>query len=372
LCYQNKGNKLRLPRIHDKAKQLSINAATRLNAWNLWPSGNKYPDSFHKILRLAAMNGLPDSSPTSTKYISFSPFTIRPSTQWPAKGDLNQRNCIYLLRSRSNNQSEERIVLYPNGTDSLAAIKINLGRNATSCRASLVALSWALEGILSKRILTGKYITILSDDPSLALTLGEMLNCPASLVSKCQHLASELGLRGGIKRITIARCPPLYSPTMNQVRQRLCDSRTSTEEITTSGSCTLETCKEKSKAQLENTVQGYWRETLESAKAKNNPDFLRHPRRIMRTFTKEETKFILNLKRKELRVLTSIFTGRALDARTISGYAQRPEVCRYCGMSESDTMEHWSTFCENPEFVRLQDWLSFAHSAGFAIRALVA
>jgi hypothetical protein len=210
----------------------------------------------------------------------------------------------------------------------------------------LEALLFALE----KSIRWNFHPVIATDDAALLKTLHKAKSDPMGRILLCTEKASIIVRKWGAKNIKVIKCPSLTEKRMSSFKQAHANSLNLPIKLEIK--CrdhlnSMEEFKRRTKEALRMKVTNYWPLTL----AEEEFTTMKFSREILGPFNSSDSKELLKMERKDLRLFVCMMSGRALDGRTISNFEGKDCTCKFCGETEKANMRHWILECTHPDFI---------------------
>jgi hypothetical protein len=355
---------LRTAKIHDKAGQIATNTVARLALQGRTKQLSNPQANYFNTLEQARIFQLPES----VEHLSDSnPFIINEQC-WKLNSAEGKKRFTYVMKDMNVKRKNIRwLISVNNGVTEAKAVKSE--RTGAKSSHGLIALRELLSQQTTKLIAT--------DDAILINKLKQ--KAPNLIKTQCLNEAH----RRGVEAIQVTRCNPLHDKDMGWLREACSDiinQGAASTPVSTAPRC-LDDFKKDTKTHLEDKISKYWWSSLNGERRSRNPGYLRFPEKLFHQPDVQTAKDLLKWDRKDLRLLTCIMSGKALDRMTITHYQQGYDPCSYCNEPMGNNMEHWLGECicfdtrrleltqqgtRGIESIKPLDWINFAKVCGFS------
>lgn len=324
---------LSLPPIDLKIKSIAINTCIRLKNCKTWNriSAEKLNHTDIEVITNKLMRGITNDSINQNCWNSEKKFRIiiNDKNNWSYSLDIEGNyDCWYTDGSIKNERSAIGFVNIPQGI--YRSKRIN--DEATIINTELCAVIECLKEIINRKT-HGKNILILTDNQAV-LKLLDNFTITSKNTETCIELLNKLGNENSI---TVA-----WSPSKNNIKgNKIAD------ELAKSGlrNNIIETTINDSMKKQENRINNWL--TTESKKRWNKDSSLLSKAGIfIKGYEDIYTNKLLNLKRNDLRVISSALSGHDLLNKYLVTIGKKYDSsCRFCGKDNED-ITHILLDCE--------------------------
>jgi Reverse transcriptase (RNA-dependent DNA polymerase)/Endonuclease-reverse transcriptase len=357
---------LRAPKIHDKARQNSLNTAARLYSQGHWevPRG-KALNPLDSVILEAAKLGLPSKSPICTDKDKF----VVNEQAWRNLPNIRD-SFAYILKDPANHSKHYRWIIF-HTHDNLEVVKVVFqSKNRNLSGVGITSLLELIKTAISRGLNLDKVAT---DDCTILNRLKQ--KAPNIVSNACKEEASKLRS----PKILVSRCESINQVGLDWIHEQ--ETNGKLREILVKFPKSQDEFKIDTKMDLNHRINLYWENSIQGKRRRKNPRYLRFPETIFKGLNHFTSKEVIKWTRADLRLYTCMMSGRALDRKTISSHTRCNDNCTYCDEIEGNCMEHWISYCTRLEAFRLaltscfvtdprditpNNWIEFAKACGFS------